>query len=406
MGKKKNIFYGILIIISILVVYIVLDYIYPDLGLIPDWFFSTIYDYLVWAFYRNNLYFLLGDVIFNMVSGMIFGIGYTMTKKRRIAGTITYMVGLCGILGSILISIPYYGLGIIFADEITVPMKITFLALYTPLLFIFFLILELFYDSAKYLSDVINARHEYKKLGYRVKKIKDGKVTFIEIYRKTEDAKSKCITETAPQLVLEEALYRLGDGAISRFIKAATTNIFLQIASHLTGWPRAKVALYRFVGVKIGKDCIIAHYNRFDPFMPNMITMEDNSGIGMEVMLLAHSYIDREGFMGFRYGEVRLCKHSRVGVRAIILPGVTVGEGAVVAANSLVTKDVPPWTMVGGVPAKIIRPVEKSLAFNIEQSDKSDKSDKSKKMEGSNKIEELNKAEESNKVEESNKTEK
>ncbi|MGB9707413.1 MAG: acyltransferase, partial [Microgenomates group bacterium] len=43
-----------------------------------------------------------------------------------------------------------------------------------------------------------------------------------------------------------------------------------------------------------------------------------------------------------------------IGPRAIILPGVKIGKGAVVAAGAVVTKDVPPFAIVGGVPAKII----------------------------------------------------
>jgi len=43
-----------------------------------------------------------------------------------------------------------------------------------------------------------------------------------------------------------------------------------------------------------------------------------------------------------------------IGPRAIILPGVTIGKGAIVAAGAVVTKDVPPYAIVGGVPAKII----------------------------------------------------
>ena len=44
-----------------------------------------------------------------------------------------------------------------------------------------------------------------------------------------------------------------------------------------------------------------------------------------------------------------------IGARAIILPGVTIGEGAVVAAGAVVTKDVGPWAVVGGNPAKVIK---------------------------------------------------
>ena len=54
---------------------------------------------------------------------------------------------------------------------------------------------------------------------------------------------------------------------------------------------------------------------------------------------------------------VRISNKAWIGVRAIVLKGVTIGEGAVVGAGSLVTNDVPPWTIVGGNPAKIIRPL-------------------------------------------------
>lgn len=54
---------------------------------------------------------------------------------------------------------------------------------------------------------------------------------------------------------------------------------------------------------------------------------------------------------------VKLSKGSWLGARAIILKGVTIGEGSIVGAGSVVTKDVPDWTIVGGNPAKIIREI-------------------------------------------------
>ena len=52
---------------------------------------------------------------------------------------------------------------------------------------------------------------------------------------------------------------------------------------------------------------------------------------------------------------ITICDGVWIGARAIILPGVTIGEGAIVAAGAVVTKDVPPFTVVGGNPAKFIK---------------------------------------------------
>jgi acetyltransferase-like isoleucine patch superfamily enzyme len=49
--------------------------------------------------------------------------------------------------------------------------------------------------------------------------------------------------------------------------------------------------------------------------------------------------------------------HVWIGTGAIILPGVTIGRGAVVAAGAVVTRNVPPKTLVGGVPARVLREV-------------------------------------------------
>lgn len=52
---------------------------------------------------------------------------------------------------------------------------------------------------------------------------------------------------------------------------------------------------------------------------------------------------------------VRICKNSDIGVNAVIMPGVTVGDGSVIGAGAVVIKDVPPYSVAAGVPAKIIR---------------------------------------------------
>ncbi len=52
---------------------------------------------------------------------------------------------------------------------------------------------------------------------------------------------------------------------------------------------------------------------------------------------------------------VRICRGAWIGARSIILKGVTIGEGAIIGAGSVVTSDVPPFTIVGGNPARVIR---------------------------------------------------
>ena len=83
------------------------------------------------------------------------------------------------------------------------------------------------------------------------------------------------------------------------------------------------------------------------------LTIGDNVSISPEVMILtlSHDYND-PSFSDLDPGPVTIEDYVWIGSRAMILPGVTVGHGAVVAAGSVVTKDVAPMSVVAGVPAK------------------------------------------------------
>ena len=65
---------------------------------------------------------------------------------------------------------------------------------------------------------------------------------------------------------------------------------------------------------------------------------------------------------------VRIHKHAIIGANSVILPGVTIGEGAAIGAHSLVCKDCEPWTVYAGSPAKLLkkRPKEKMLELEAQ----------------------------------------
>lgn len=120
-------------------------------------------------------------------------------------------------------------------------------------------------------------------------------------------------------------------------------------------------------GVYIGRDCLI--------FRPDLVVIGNNSRIhwgclldgrrgitigervhisfSVKILTLQHDLDDPEyKAIG---GPVVIGNRVCLNTNAIVLPGVTIGEGAVVAAGAVVTKDVEPYAIVGGVPAKLLR---------------------------------------------------
>jgi maltose O-acetyltransferase len=105
-------------------------------------------------------------------------------------------------------------------------------------------------------------------------------------------------------------------------------------------------------GVSIGRN---SHINRDCTLDVRCgLTIGDNVSIAPEVMILGLSHDHNDPYWGLVEGPVTIEDHAWIGSRALILPGVTVGRGAVVAAGSVVTKDVAPMTVVAGVPTKTI----------------------------------------------------
>ncbi|RYZ21810.1 MAG: sugar O-acetyltransferase [Chitinophagaceae bacterium] len=106
--------------------------------------------------------------------------------------------------------------------------------------------------------------------------------------------------------------------------------------------------------ITLGKNVFINHACSFLDL--GGITIEDDVQIGPRVNLVSENHpLDPAQRKHLVLGRVLIRRNAWIGAGATILPGVTVGENAVVAAGAVVTKDVPDNTIVGGVPAKIIK---------------------------------------------------
>lgn len=109
--------------------------------------------------------------------------------------------------------------------------------------------------------------------------------------------------------------------------------------------------------ITLGKNVFINHACSFLDL--GGITIEDGVMIGPRVNITSENHpieIQRRKTLVPR--EVVIKKNAWIGAGATILPGVTVGEDAVVAAGAVVTKDVPSGTVVGGIPAKHLKQIE------------------------------------------------
>lgn len=165
-----------------------------------------------------------------------------------------------------------------------------------------------------------------------------------------------------------------GQVSLYRVIKQAFGNIRRKFLQNMMDWallepinPRKlRPLLLRKIGCKVGKDVFVGDYVRVDLNHAKMIEIEDGVHIASGCRLLCHqrdlsNYFVGDDYanLGYNLKKVILKKGCLIGMETFVLPGVTIGEGAIVGAGSLVTKDVPAWTIATGRPAKVIKEIPK-----------------------------------------------
>lgn len=140
---------------------------------------------------------------------------------------------------------------------------------------------------------------------------------------------------------------------------AAIDYVLLTIAMYCPLPPNMRVSIHRARGVKIGDNSMIGLNVLLDNVFPNFISIGNNVSLAGWNYVLCHStpYAHFSHILESYIAPVAIEDDVWIGIGAIVLPGVTIGKGSIVSAGAVVTKDVPSYTIVGGVPAKLIKRV-------------------------------------------------
>ena len=134
------------------------------------------------------------------------------------------------------------------------------------------------------------------------------------------------------------------------FGKVVKNFIVIQLARY-TPFLGMKNWLYKtFLRMKIGEHTSFALMVMLDVMFPEKISVGRNTVIGYNTTILAHEYLIKE----YRLGEVEIGSEVMIGANTTVLPGVKIGDSAIVSACTLVHKDVPAGAFVGGNPMKVI----------------------------------------------------
>ncbi|WP_229746303.1 acyltransferase [Rhodococcoides trifolii] len=115
--------------------------------------------------------------------------------------------------------------------------------------------------------------------------------------------------------------------------------------------------------IRIGRNTIVGNDALLDG--RSGITIGDNVNFGGHVQIIAGHHDHQSSDFGSVLIPITIGNRVVIGTRATILTGVTIGEGAIIAAAALVNKDVPPYSIVGGVPAKVIGERTRDLDYEL-----------------------------------------
>ncbi len=139
---------------------------------------------------------------------------------------------------------------------------------------------------------------------------------------------------------------------------------FLAHVAYYVSWPHTLASiLHKARGVKIRnvRNTRILANVVIDTLYPELLEIEEHVGISRGCVILTHWQTTdflKEKIGGPFFGRVHIGKGAVLGVNVIVLPGVTIGEGSIIGAGAVVVKDVPPYVIAAGNPARVLKTID------------------------------------------------
>ncbi len=130
--------------------------------------------------------------------------------------------------------------------------------------------------------------------------------------------------------------------------------------SHLLKWDM--LVLYKRKGMVVGKRFYRGKDVFIDPNFPWLIKFGDNVTLTDRVQILAHDASMKRHLNYTKIGKVDIGNRVYIGVGSVVLPGVTIGDNVVIAAGSVVSRDIPSNSVAKGTPAKVTGTIEEFVA--------------------------------------------
>ena len=159
-------------------------------------------------------------------------------------------------------------------------------------------------------------------------------------------------------------------GAIKRMMSGYFKSIVLKYCMYSVflsplNYRLIRPYLWKKMGCKVGKKVFIGYGVWLDYNNTHLIKIGDNVHITNMCLLLCHQrdldhYFLGDNSVNLKYKKDKIIIENGVmiGMNSTIMPGVTIGEGSIIGANSLVVCDIPPWTIAAGNPAKVLKSIE------------------------------------------------